>query len=551
MSQLHKRFTLAALTLLLAVAPTAALVAQQVKPVVVVSVAPIEKQRADILYLAELVGQKDKAEGFLNLAPIFLNGIDLKRPAGAFVSPAEGGEFKFVAFVPVTRLETVLKAFEEQIGKPTDVGDGILELEGKGDADPVYIKEVKGWAFVSNDKDSLDDLPADPVALLGNMPTIYNVAIRAHVHDVPAELRGMAIDAIQSGLDRGLEQNADKIEDRELAEKASRLSAKQFTRFIEEIDELTVGWGVDKALKATYIDFQITAVEGTAMARQMAMLKDSTSNFAGFLMPGASVTANGSAPLSPEDIEQNVSLLELFQARAAKEIDNDAGLDANQRVTARELLGQFFGVLSDTIKGGRIEYGAALMLEERKISFAGGVLVSDGKKLEDAFRKLVDLAKNEPDFPEVKLNAGKHGNVNLHTINANIPASEEEARQILGEKLNVVVGTAPKALYVAFGKDGEALMKKAIDESASRSSERLPPSQLNLYLKPIVKFAASMDDNPVLQEVARSLDAVEGGADEINLFSKPIPKGAVGRLQINEGVLQLIGEAIEAAENNR
>ena len=137
--------------------------------------------------------------------------------------------------------------------------------------------------------------------------------------------------------------------------------------------------------------------------------------------------------MSPEDIEQNVTLLELLQDRATKEIDNDAGLDANQRTSAKDLIGQFFGVLVDTIKGGKMDYGATLVLKEKKISFASGILVSDGKKLETAFAKLVELAKNEPDFPDVKLNAGKHGAVNLHTIAVDIPDGEGEARELFGE----------------------------------------------------------------------------------------------------------------------
>jgi len=551
-SHLLKKLMLAALGLVLAVAPSAPLMAQQAKPVVVVSIAPIEKQRQDLAYLAELVGQKDAAEGALNLAPIFLNGIDMKRPAGGYLVPGDAGDFKFVAFVPVTKLETALKTLEDAISrKATDAGDGIKQFDTPtGDA--IYIKEVKGWAFVSNDKDSLSDLPADPAVMLGNLPTIYNIAVKANVHDIPAELRQTAIDAIQSGLDRGLEANPD-AEERELQEKMARISAKQFTRMIEEIDEFTIGWGVDQTAKMTYVDFSITAVEDTAMARQMAMLKDGTSNFAGFLMPGSSVNLNASAKMSPEDIEQNVALLEIFRDKAETEIDKDNSLDANQKTSAKDLIRQFFGVLTDTLKGGKMDYGASLMLEEKKLSFAGGILVSDGKKLEAAFTKLVELAKNEPDFPDVKLNAGKHGNVSLHTITADVPADDENARQILGDKVNVVVGTAPKALYVAFGKDGESLLKKAIDTSAAKAAETVPPSQVNFYLKPIMKFVASMDEsgNPVLQKVAESLDNAQEGTDEINMFSKAIPSGAMGRLQVNDGVLKLIGEAIKAQQGEQ
>jgi hypothetical protein len=240
--------------------------------------------------------------------------------------------------------------------------------------------------------------------------------------------------------------------------------------------------------------------------------------------------------------------------RASKEIDNDAGLDATQRTAAKDLLGQFFAVLTDTVKGGKIDYGAALVLDEKKLNFAGGLLVADGKKLETAFAKLVELAKNEPDFPEVKLNAGKHGNVNLHTIAVDLPAeADEDARELFGgDKVQITLGTAPKALYVAFGKDGEAVLKKAIDASVQKAAQSVPPSQLNLFLKPIVKFAASMDksENPQLQAAAEAVANADAGSDEVNVTTKPIPGGAIGRLQVSEGVLKLIGEAVKAAQPN-
>jgi hypothetical protein len=548
-TQLLKKLTFAALATLMAFAPMASLAAQEVEPVLVVSIAPVEKQLQDVQYLAQLVGQAETTQGVLGLAPVFLNGVDMKRPAGLYVAAAEEGTFAIVGFVPVTKLETLLTSYEGQIGKPQDAGDGILELEPPI-GQSVFIKEVNGWAFLSNEIESLANLPADPTALLGTLPTQYNLAIQAHVQGIPAELRQTAIDAIQSGLDRGLEENAGSDADRELAEKVGRMSARQITRAIEEIDQLTIGWGVDRVGRATYLDFHVTAVPDTSMARQMAMLKDSTSKFAGFLMPGAAANLNASAKLSEEDIEQNVALLEVFQTRAAQEIDNDAALDANQREAAKELLGEFFSVLTATVQEGNIDYGATLMLEDKKLSFAGGILAADGKKLEASFARLVELAKNEPDFPDVKLNAGKHGDVALHTIAVDIPENEEEAQELFGEQLNIVVGTAPKAVYIAFGQEGEAVLKKAIDASKGQGNKKVPPSQLNVYLKPILLFAASMDDseNAVLQTVVDSLDNIEEKSDEINFFTKAVPQGALGRLQVNEGVLKLVGEAIKAAQ---
>jgi len=355
-SRLLKHAFFAALGLMLALAPLAPAQAQNVKPVAVLSIASWEKLKADVLYIAELVGQKEKAEPGINLGQIYLSGIDLKRPMGAYVTVSAAGEPRGVAFIPVTKLDTILKNFEGQIGKPSDAGDGVKQFDVPGGS--VYVKEVKGWAFVSNEMDVFDSLPADPVALLGKLPAMYDIAIQAKVHDIPQELRQMAVDAIQSGFEQGLEKSAGSDADRELQEKFGRMSTKQFTQMIEEVNEVTIGWGVDKTLKATYFDSTVTAVDGTATARRMALLKDASSGFAGFLLPDSSINLNGSSQISKEDIEQNVTLLELLQQRASKEIDNDAGLETTQRTAAKDLLGQFFAVLTDTVKGGKMDYGA-------------------------------------------------------------------------------------------------------------------------------------------------------------------------------------------------
>ena len=278
--------------LLLALAPAMPALAQTpLKPVAVFSIASFDKIKGDSSYIGELLQQKDKVDGAFAFLPIYLNGVDLKRPSGGYVTVNEDGEPKVVGFIPVIKLATVLKTLEDAGQKASDAGDGLKQFDAPN-GDAVYLKESAGWAFISNDKASLTDLPKDPSALLGTLPSMYNIAVKANVSDIPQKFRQTAIDAIQSGLDRGLEENPAAGADRELAEKMSRISAKQIQRMIEEVKEVTIGWGVDKTLKATYIDFSVTAVEDTATARQMALLKNATSNFAGFLLP-SSLNLNG------------------------------------------------------------------------------------------------------------------------------------------------------------------------------------------------------------------------------------------------------------------
>lgn len=538
-------FAMAAAAALL-LAPVSQLLAQNAKPVLVVSISSVEDTLADVAYITKAAGAEDAGRTALLFGNAFTNGIDKKKPIGMYVSPkVGGGDFVPVVFVPVTDLKTVLATFKEQLGEPSDAGDGVKEVSAAGN--PVFIKEQTGWAFISNAKENLADLPADPAAMLGALPKEYTLAIKANVANIPAELKKVAVDTIKEGFERQLQNNPQGGENAELVEKMQRNQMESLVKMADELDEIMIGFAIDVPGKRTYLDVNVTAREGTKLAKQYALMADAKSAFAGFLLPNAAATLNFSATSSKEEIEQTATLLKGVKQNAMKEIDNDPNLDAAKRGAAKEVLGSMMDVLVKTVEGGKLDGGAVLMLDSKTVDFAAGGLVADGKAIEDSFKRLIELAKNEPDFPNVKLNSGSHGGITFHSVTAPIPDSESEARDILGDKVNIVLGTGPKAVYIAFGKNAESLLKQIIDKSAQDGSKSVPPMQLNIALLPILKFAASVDpNNEILPELIKVLGPT--GKDKINFITQPIKNGSSVRIQVEEGVLQLIGVGVQKAQ---
>src|SRR5690606_24867468 len=113
--------------------------------------------------------------------------------------------------------------------------------------------------------------------------------------------------------------------------------------------------------------------------------------------------------------------------------------DDQTKAAAKDVLNMVMDVVSETIKSGRIDGGATLMLNEGSLSAVAGGYVADSAKAEAAFRKLVTLAEKEPDFPGVKFNAATYQNVNFHTMRVPVPEKEGDARKILGENLDVAI----------------------------------------------------------------------------------------------------------------
>ncbi len=537
-------FAMAATAALL-LAPLGQLLAQNVKPVLVLSISSVEDTLADIVYITKAAGAEEVGRIAMFSGQVYTNGLDKKKPIGMYVAPKTGGgDFVPVAFIPVSDLKTFLATFKEQIGEPKDAGDGVNEISTNGQS--IYFKEKTGWAFISNAKENLASLPEDPAALLGSLPKEYTIAVKANVANVPDVLKKLAVDTIKEGFEQQLQNNPRGGANDELFEKMQRNQLEALVKMVDELDEIMFGIAIDGPGKRTYLDLNITAREGTNLAKQYALLADAKSSFAGFLLPNAAATLNLTSTMAKEDIDQAVSMLKGVRTNAIKEIDNDPNLDANKRGAAKEVLGSLMDSFIKTVEGGKIDGGAVLMLDAKTVDFAAGGLVANGKEIEDSFKRLIELAKNEPDFPTVKLNSGSHGGITFHSITAPIPDGEPEAREILGDKVNVILGTGPKAVYIAFGKNAESLLKQVIDKSAQDGSKSVPPLQLNVALLPILKFAASVDaNNPVVGEMLKVLE--KSGKDKINIISQPIKNGGNVRIQVEDGVLQIIGAGAQQA----
>lgn len=514
--------------------------AQELKPVAVVSLASVEETLADVGYLTTVAGMEDAGKTARLFGSALTAGMDKKRPAGLYVVPKDG-DFHAIAFIPVSDLKQLLELHKEYIGEPRDAGGGILEV---GIDRSAFIKEQGGWAFVAESSEHLTGLPQDPAKLLGDLPKTYNIALRIMVQNVPQELRQTALDEIKFGIERTLDQQPEGA-DREALDRTAKSSLKSIEQLFTEAEEVLVGWAVDAAGKRTHIDINITAKEGTELAKQMAMNAESKSAFTGVLLPDAAVTLNATAKLSESDIAQFSTALATAREQAVAKIDDDPNLTPEQRGVAKEVISKLLQVFEDTAKTGKIDGGFALVLAPKSISMVGGGYVADGAAFERSVKQILDLAKNEPNVPKVQFNAGTHGGITLHKASVPVPDREPEARELLGEKLDIILGTGPKSVYLSAGKDAEGLLKKVIDQSAQSAEKVVPAMQLNVSVLPILKFMASVDENPLLPGLIATLE--KAGSDKLVITSRGSARGSSLRIEIQEGLLKLIGEGVKQA----
>jgi len=94
------------------------------------------------------------------------------------------------------------------------------------------------------------------------------------------------------------------------------------------------------------------------------------------------------------------------------------------------------------------------------------------------------------------------------------------------------------------GKDARGLLDKLVAAAATPPRDDLPQMELQVSLVPILRFAQSIDENPIVGQILRSLE--NAGKDQIMLSSRIQQRQVITRFEVQEGILQAIGQAVKA-----
>ena len=518
--------------------PVMAQTETELKPVVVASVSKVEEFLSDVTFLGELTGTKGVDWTQLTGVEEVVDSLDKNRPVGTIVR-TDGTNFETLGFLPVHSLDALLEALKPYVGEPNDNGDGIYEFQ-----QPVafYVKHQNGWVFISGTMESLSDLPQDPVSLLGQLNHEYDVAFRAHVNNVPLIYRQMALGWVQFGFQEEMSQ-LDGLDDSqsELRRQWMNNSMQQMNALVNETDSLTIGWNVDQSARQVRIDVGMIAVDGTSSAERMKTIKMATSELNGFLLEDAAAAMHFHSEMSVDDIQTAVRMLQGVKTGALEQLGDDEELSSDEaRDKAQQVLSGLFDVLVSTVESGHLEGGAALIVEPDSLALVVGGQVKDGQAFEQSLRNLSHLAHQEDGFPKVHWDAGEIEGIRIHTVL--LPIEDEQIVKLVGDRLEIAMGTSPKHGYVAFGENAEALLERVIEKSAADREKILPPSQMVVALSPIVKYLESLRDVfPALQNMPH-IELGASGRDRVVFETVPIERGAMSRIMLEEDAMRTLGE---------
>jgi len=525
------------------------------EPAMVISIADISQQIADVNYLVEASGFGQMKFMAQTMIKQYTKGTNPKSPGGVMLYFTEGNQFPdFLGFIPVSNMEDML-----------DVIAGVAEVDEGGDLIKVtlddgtelLIKEVEGYAFVSNKEAMFEELPAAPAELLGDLPSKYNLSTQVFGQRIPAEWRKQIVDVIKDGYEKQLEQMEEFGEEfdeeapleNDFQRKNFEMQMKQMEVWLNETETLTIGMAADKDSQSMYTELIFKALPGTQLADRFAAYPPKEpSMFKGFLMPGAAATMNTRMDVGQADIEQFQQQMEQLEKMMLQGMENESDLTDEQQAVLKKAMNDFMEILDETFGEGIIDVGGVVMLEGREMNVAGAFRVANPKKVEDMAKELLKFAQDEiGDDLKVELNSGSFKDVTYHQIRIPVP-DEDNAREMFGEELTILLGIGKQAVYLGAGTNPGEILNKAI---GAEPVEVLPDApgadqllqQYSLYLTPILKYAAGLDASPMVEKMAAEMEA--NGRDSMKVLTHAIKGGMSIRFEMQDGVLALIKVFVE------
>ncbi|TWU57579.1 hypothetical protein [Rubripirellula reticaptiva] len=507
------------------------------EPVLVLTLGSINKLMRDVNYLSSLGGQPQVGGMFTMIAGTYTQGIDMDMPVGVLV-PLVDGVPQPIAVLPSADVKTVLKRLEAQTGPADELDDGTLVIALGPNT--VYIRQLGAWAVMAQRKDLLDLAPADPTALFAGLGNDFDLAFRLQMQQVPAATRGMLVAQIRQGFEQAMEKQdgADAESAREMADS----TMKQLEQFINETDTLMFGINVDEPGKQVVIDTSFTAVAGSTLAAIYGGQQPIPSQFASVIRSDAAAYYHAATSISPEAVEQTRMTLKSTLKSLGGALENEDNLSATQRDDIRAMIDRVVELAMSSIEEGRADVGTLLMADQNDFRFVFGSFVADGNEAAQIVKDLAAKIENEKGAPRFTFDVSTYKDVNMHLVEADVPASEDEARRVFGETLRVHVGTGPKAVYLAVGNNSEALLKELIDSSTLDQGADRPVGQLKFTLLPILQYANSVESNAAISAM---IDALGSAADQgiATIVQNSVENGQASVIKIGEGLIKAIAAA--------
>lgn len=473
------------------------------KPALVLRLAALDQLKGDFRYLAELVGQGEKAGQLAKMidskiGPKGLDGLDPKKPLGFYAwVGAAGIDSQAVFLLPVADQKAFLGLLENLEIKGEKGEDGVYSADVEKVPFPVYFRFANDYVYITaRDKEVLDkDRLLAPAAVLP-AGQVGALSLTVNIDQIPDQLKDLAL----SNLENQLADAKDKeVPNDTEAQKKFRAVAvdemgKAIKKLLNEGGELGLKLDLDRATGDLALTFSVEGKAGSSMASTIRELGQSKSVTAGLLRKDAAM--NG---------ELNVGLSEKLRAQLGpvlKEMEKKALARAEDK-EQRDVIASLTEAVMPTLKAAELD--AAFNLQgpgsDGLYTLVSGIKVRDGANLEKTFRE-----QAVKDRKVVKLDVEEAGSVHIHRVTPK--KTDEGAKKAFG--------TNP--MYIAFREDVMLLVAGARGLDALKEALATAPTTGKIMqLQAAVARLAPLGQDKDAPQIARKVFGEDKESDRIRL----------------------------------
>lgn len=484
-----------------------------------------------------------------------LAGVDKRRPWGAIAQAGDDGP-DWYAFLPLTELDQLHQALKPLIEESEDLGNGLHKVVSKRFnvkgvlpiKVTIFVKQSGQWLLFSDKPEVLAQTPTDPGKLLDGLCRRYDLAVRLNVSGAPEEYRKEFLALLQRQGDELLKRLPGEDEQLyEIRREAAKRAFKALTNAVGDTEQVTLGWSLDRESATAALEVSVTAVNGTSLAKNLDALAHTKSKFNGFRMPTAALTMGECLQCQLATPDEWNHVFNVLREGACESLRVETVYE-DLSEDAKEFAVGILDELEKTAATGRLDMGRAVILGSDGATYLSGRFVADGNRLEETLGQGVEkLCRKFPDIFDGALTANidEVRGVRLHRISLDvredIDGSDEMVR-LVGDRLNIIVGIAPEAVYLSVGKDALETLKQAIERSAVQESLPVPPIEIVLSMSEVAEFVAEMGEPPQQAAATKALELLEqaGENDHVRLSVAAIDGGVRLRLELEEGLVRLL-----------
>ena len=503
-----------------------------------------------------------------------LKAFDKSKPSGALVFLKEkNGNVSganFLAFVPLSDSAVLFEFLDDNDAVEVEATTvkGVEMKKVTFNEKSVYVVTENGWTFISDKSSLLLDLPKNPAAALGDLPSKYFLAAKLNVDVVPESAKKWVIEQIEKGIKAGeaanLEDDEEEVEETAIQIKLQKYTQdtqlKQVKRLLYEFKSVVVGAAFDGQKKALRFDLDVTPVEGSSLAKEFDSYKGETGLGAALLNDATGFSCETQIPNETSSV---LDVLDMYKDLVLKGVsDNDKCKIDKEKLSS--LIEKTSTVIEDIVKandGKVMKSGSALYFKTDDISFVTVAKCAKAEAIDGVIKGWLKEAGDEVDkYFKADAETWEGLTFNVATIPTELitkellkkaeDADDDDADQlkevvktiqaIYGDNITIAYAVGKEAFYFAAGKDAVALIKKVASNGAAVPNGYLDYGMLNIkeLLGTFSKFTfLGEETRDLLEAVAESADENTGKL----FYSAGLNGngGAIFSLEFDKGIFKM------------